>query len=44
MNDGAVPPPKRLHYAWVVVGVTFVVMLVAAGMRATSTVMIVPWE
>ena len=35
---------KKLHYAWVVVGVTFFVLLVAAGMRATSSVMIVPWE
>ena len=44
MADQVVPVPKKLHYAWVVVGVTFMVMLVAAGMRATSAVMIVPWE
>src|ERR1700761_9006504 len=44
MTDEAMPQPKRLHYAWVVVGVSFTVMLVAAGMRATSSVMMVPWE
>jgi predicted MFS family arabinose efflux permease len=44
MADQVVPVSKKLHYAWVVVGVTFVVMLVAAGMRATSAVMLVPWE
>lgn len=44
MADEALSAPKPpLHYAWVIVGVTFVVMLVAAGMRATSAVMIVPW-
>ncbi|HVA13107.1 MAG TPA: MFS transporter [Stellaceae bacterium] len=43
MADEALTPPKKLHYAWVVVGVTFLVLLVAAGMRATSAVMIVPW-
>jgi predicted MFS family arabinose efflux permease len=44
MAEQIVAAPKKLHYAWVVVGVTFVVMLVAAGMRATSAVMLVPWE
>ncbi len=44
MAEQALQPPKKLHYAWVVVGVTFLVLLVAAGMRATSSVMIVPWE
>jgi MFS family permease len=44
MAEQTLPAPKKLHYAWIVVGVTFLVLLVAAGMRATSSVMIVPWE
>jgi len=35
---------SRLHYAWIVVGVTFVTLLVAAGLRATPGVLIVPLE
>jgi MFS family permease len=34
----------RVHYAWVVVGVTFVLLLVAAGVRASPSVLIVPFE
>ncbi|MCE4223837.1 MFS transporter [Methylobacterium sp. C25] len=34
----------RIHYAWVVAAVTFVVLLVGAGVRATPGIMIVPWE
>ena len=37
-------PPARLHYAWVVAAVTFVVLLVGAGIRATPSILIVPWE
>src|ERR1700758_2593519 len=44
MAEQALQPPKKLHYAWIVVGLTFAVMLVSAGMRATSAVMLVPWE
>src|SRR5579875_48486 len=44
MAEQILPQQKKLHYAWVVVGVAFMVMLVAAGMRATSAVMIVPCE
>ncbi|HEU4558626.1 MAG TPA: MFS transporter [Longimicrobium sp.] len=36
--------PGRLHYAWVVAGVTFVVLLVSAGIRATPGVLMVPLE
>ena len=36
--------PKRLHYAWVVAGVTFVVGLLTAGVRAAPGVLIVPFE
>jgi sugar phosphate permease len=34
----------RLHYAWIVVGVTFAVLLVSAGIRAAAGVLIVPLE
>jgi predicted MFS family arabinose efflux permease len=34
----------RFHYAWVVIGVTFLIMLVTAGIRATPSVMMVPLE
>src|SRR5262245_20464126 len=33
---------RRLHPAWVVLGASFFVLLVAAGIRATPTVMIEP--
>src|SRR5438067_472383 len=34
----------RLHYAWVVAGVTFLTLLAAAGTRATPGVLIVPLQ
>lgn len=34
----------RFHYAWVVLSVTFLVMLVTAGTRATPSVLMVPLE
>ncbi|HVH73645.1 MAG TPA: MFS transporter [Stellaceae bacterium] len=36
------PGRARFHYAWVVVGVTALSMMVAAGVRATPGVLIVP--
>jgi sugar phosphate permease len=36
--------PQGLHYAWVVVAVTFVCLLAAAGVRATPNVLMVPWQ
>jgi sugar phosphate permease len=36
--------PLRLHYAWVVAGATFLVLLVTAGIRATPSVLMVPLE
>jgi hypothetical protein len=33
-----------MHYAWVVALVTFVVLLVTAGIRATPGILIVPLE
>ncbi|HJV06371.1 MAG TPA: MFS transporter [Chromobacteriaceae bacterium] len=35
---------QRFHYAWVVIGVTFLVMLITAGTRAAPSVMMVPLE
>jgi predicted MFS family arabinose efflux permease len=35
---------RRPHYAWVVAGTTFIVLLVAAAIRATPGVLIVPLE
>ncbi|TMA32004.1 MAG: MFS transporter, partial [Deltaproteobacteria bacterium] len=34
----------RMHPAWRVAGATFVVLLVAAAIRATAGVLIVPFE
>ena len=34
----------RLHYAWIVAALTFVTLLVVAGIRATPSVLIVPLE
>ncbi len=34
----------RLHYSWVVLGVTFLTLLTAAATRATPAVFIVPYE
>jgi sugar phosphate permease len=36
--------PARLHYAWIIAGVTFLVLLVTAGIRATPGVLMVPLE
>lgn len=35
---------RKFHYAWVVAGVTFCVLLVGAGIRATPGILIVPLE
>src|SRR5258707_12717586 len=35
---------RKLHYAWVVAAVTFLTLLVAAGLRSTPGVLIVPLE
>lgn len=35
---------SRFHYAWVVAGVTFLVLLATAGVRATPAVLIIPLE
>jgi sugar phosphate permease len=35
---------SRIHYAWIVASVTFVVLLITAGVRATPGVLMVPLE
>ena len=37
-------PVKRLHYAWIVAGVTFLTLLATAGIRSTPGILIVPLE
>lgn len=37
-------PAPRLHYAWVIAMVTFVVLLITAGVRATPGLFMVPLE
>lgn len=34
----------RLHYAWIVAGLTFLTLLASAGLRATSALLILPLE
>lgn len=34
----------RFHYAWIVLGITFLVMLITAGTRAAPSVMMIPLE
>ncbi|GJD59237.1 MFS transporter [Methylobacterium dankookense] len=36
--------PGGLHYAWVMAGITFLVLLIGAGIRATPGILIVPLE
>src|SRR5579862_1012523 len=44
MAEEILPAPKKLHYGWIVVGVAFIAMLVAAGTRSVPSVLIVPLE
>src|SRR5438552_16965913 len=37
-------PGRRMHYAWIVAGVTFLTLLTTAGIRSTPGVLIVPFE
>src|SRR5580700_6489137 len=43
-TTGAGARLRRLHYAWVVVAITFLVALLSAGVRSTPSVLIVPFE
>jgi sugar phosphate permease len=38
------PSMNRVHYAWIIVAITFVAVVVTAGVRATPSVLIVPLE
>ena len=38
------PNVSRIHYGWIVAAVTFVVILVTAGVRATPGILMVPLE
>src|SRR5579871_4090281 len=40
----AMQEPKRLHYGWIVAAITFATPIVAAGIRATPSVLMVPLE
>ena len=47
MTAPALQPPSRsssFHYAWVVVGITFLILLVSAGVRAVPAVLMLPLE
>src|SRR6476469_1502246 len=35
---------RRIHYGWVAVGITFVALIVAAGVRSVPGILIVPLE
>ena len=38
------PATSRVHYAWVVAAITFLTLIVAAGVRSVPGVLIVPLE
>ena len=41
-DEGAVSAGARLHYAWIIAAITFLVLLVAAGVRTAPAVLITP--
>src|SRR6185503_19131052 len=43
-SDPAPASPRRLHYAWIIAVVTFAILLVTAGIRATPGILIIPLE
>src|SRR5579864_3930478 len=38
------PAGRKLHYAWIIVAVTFAAVIVTAGVRATPSILIIPFE
>jgi sugar phosphate permease len=38
------PILQKLHYAWVIAGITFITLIVTAAVRATPSILIVPLE
>src|SRR5262245_45648458 len=43
-HDEKITMPRRFHYAWIVALVTFSVLIVTAGIRATPGLLMVPLE
>ena len=43
-GDPASDVPRKLHDAWIIAGVTFAILLVTAGIRATPGILIIPLE
>ncbi len=44
MSVPTISKPARFHYAWVVMAITFLTLIVAAGVRSVPGVLIVPLE
>jgi len=44
LRPAAPPADGRVHYGWIAVGVTFLTLLAAAGVRSAPSVLIVPLE
>ena len=44
MADAGWRTSGRPHYAWIVVGITFLILLVSAGVRAVPAVLMLPLE
>lgn len=44
MNVTSVKKHNRQHYGWIILGITFVAILVAAGMRSITGVIMIPLE
>src|SRR3954470_17202321 len=38
------PIPRKIHYGWIVVGITCLVLLTGAGVRSTPGILMVPLE
>ena len=37
-------PQSKIHYGWIVVGVTFMTLLIGAGVRSAPGILLVPLE
>jgi sugar phosphate permease len=44
MMQSTIRGPSRIHYGWIIVAITFVMILITAGVRAAPGVLIVPLE
>src|ERR1041385_4987935 len=38
------PAFKKIHYAWIIIGITCLVLLTSAGIRSTPGILMVPLE